>query len=681
MTELLYEASSLIERGAHAIVELKRLPDGTFAPKGRGQILRPGMKVKLPGVQQAEPGMGTKAATATISAVGAETSEGQSMKPEQIEVKLGDEHHVIPIDLSSAKLATGNQHGYATEQPSAEKPYQNEPHDPAKRENTRHYQTRPHDPTGKKSGRQIDPGQPAGGVDSPDKTKGKVYKPSGKKVGSGKPPAKKTTSTEKGPWDGPPKKKRSSKTPPGEPQTVDSMNTAVEKARAKSGWTPKEPQSPGTSDDHQQSLGSPHIKSKPHKKSKTQMDAGNSGEGLEDILKKSVEQQKKKNAAKKTLPTTAAPKGDGSLKSNAKLATAGAKKSKEGSVSLSKLGVGDHFEKDGEHYAVIEVDPDGYRISQRQDIDVSELDADSQTEAFGDIEVKRLTPSYSEAFEKAKGKKAEPSYEDEQIAAGIPKEELTKNAASNPDAVAAQNALDAYTKAGGTDQAIIAIMKAKAEAGAQPGSPAAEMDAAQKQIDTEPDAADPAEGGEGEAEGGLQPNTDAVDIGHMQPGQQFEMLDGSQWVYHKPVNPPFHIVKPLDGGKAKPLHEKYAPAKIAPAGGEATPSAPDAAAPGEDDLYDTLSKSVAQVKAENAMKGVDTSPTKGEGYHDGTELDGSPGRGPTGKLRNFNAMKPPKLKGIVAELEAFGKDPEALEKAKSALQYKGIWDKHSKPYS
>jgi hypothetical protein len=47
-------------------------------------------------------------------------------------------------------------------------------------------------------------------------------------------------------------------------------------------------------------------------------------------------------------------------------------------------------------------------------------------------------------------------------------------------------------------------------------------------------------------------------------------------------------------------------------------------------------------------------------------LADSPGRGPSGKLRNFQSMGADKLAGVVKDLEAYGKDPEALAAAQAA---------------
>lgn len=191
-----------------------------------------------------------------------------------------------------------------------------------------------------------------------------------------------------------------------------------------------------------------------------------------------------------------------------------------------------------------------------------------------------------------------------------------------------------------------------------------------------PQAAPPAMPAAG---GGLQKNTEGLNIGSMTPGTVFEMNDGTQFKYHKPVNEPFHIVKPLDGGKAKPLHEKYEPPMVGPLGGDegsgavpGTPEAPPARSADEGDLYDTLKASVDQQNAD-----IDTMHSAGYKSKEGpaplsatNNLATSPGRGPSGKMRNFKAMNPVKLKGVVAELEQHAGDPEALMAAKAALANK-----------
>jgi BRCA1 C Terminus (BRCT) domain len=50
----------------------------------------------------------------------------------------------------------------------------------------------------------------------------------------------------------------------------------------------------------------------------------------------------------------------------------------------------------------------------------------------------------------------------------------------------------------------------------------------------------------------------------------------------------------------------------------------------------------------------------------------SPGRGPSGKLRNFKAMSPAKLGGVIDDLAAYGGDPEAYDAAVAAAEAKGM---------
>lgn len=51
----------------------------------------------------------------------------------------------------------------------------------------------------------------------------------------------------------------------------------------------------------------------------------------------------------------------------------------------------------------------------------------------------------------------------------------------------------------------------------------------------------------------------------------------------------------------------------------------------------------------------------------GDVLTDSPGRGPSGKKRNFGAMGREKLERTIADLEEYGKDPEALAAARAEL--------------
>lgn len=243
------------------------------------------------------------------------------------------------------------------------------------------------------------------------------------------------------------------------------------------------------------------------------------------------------------------------------------------------------------------------------------------------------------------------------------KEAAAPSSPSSPEA----NALKAYEDAGGDDPAILDLLKNKAEM-------AAEMDVpAETSAPTAPKTAAPAAPDAAAGDGGLQPNTGAVGIKDMVPGQKLEMLDGTQWTYHKPVNKPFHIMKPVDGGKAKPIHEEYAPPKIGPAppGGADTGAVSDAPpAASSQDLYDTLKKSVDTAKHSGGKSGPIGNTIKA---HVAAQNEGitSPGRGPSGKMRNFKAMNPKKLAAVIAELQDHGGDAEALDRAQAALAAKG----------
>lgn len=187
---------------------------------------------------------------------------------------------------------------------------------------------------------------------------------------------------------------------------------------------------------------------------------------------------------------------------------------------------------------------------------------------------------------------------------------------------------------------------------------------------------------------GLQVNTTGLDIEHMKPGQVFQTGDGQQWEYHKPTaGGTFHVVKPVGGGKAKVFHKLMQPPMVgpAPAGGESgTSFAPDPKnalgfSPEDPNaLFDQLAKSVemAQTGGAAALKAHPNDPTKADyvAVQNKTagpdDLHNSPGRGPTGKLRNFKAMSVGKLKAVVSQLQSYGKDQEALAAAQAALAKK-----------
>ena len=178
-------------------------------------------------------------------------------------------------------------------------------------------------------------------------------------------------------------------------------------------------------------------------------------------------------------------------------------------------------------------------------------------------------------------------------------------------------------------------------------------------------AAAPAEPAAPEAPGGegLQPNTGSVNIESMTQGQVFEMNDGTQFVYHKPTpGGEFHIVKPVDGGKAKPLHAKYQPPKVGPAGsagGEASGAVlPDKAEPeaSDGDLFDKLAASVEQAKGgkvggKGALADYETGEKPGQVKPDGiAKLKGDtypqePTPGYTGKGWYEPIRQAPQLQG------------------------------------
>lgn len=61
---------------------------------------------------------------------------------------------------------------------------------------------------------------------------------------------------------------------------------------------------------------------------------------------------------------------------------------------------------------------------------------------------------------------------------------------------------------------------------------------------------------------GLQPNAENLSLKDVPLGSTIEMNDGGQYVVHKVVNDPWMVMKPVGGGKAKPIHKMLAPPKI-----------------------------------------------------------------------------------------------------------------------
>jgi peptidoglycan hydrolase-like protein with peptidoglycan-binding domain len=251
-----------------------------------------------------------------------------------------------------------------------------------------------------------------------------------------------------------------------------------------------------------------------------------------------------------------------------------------------------------------------------------------------------------------------------------------------PSANPNEAALAAYKAAGGNDPAILAALGAAPPSAT--GDPA--MDAQVQQA-----TADPAQ-----TAGALAMNTTGIDLASMSPGQVFQDSMGQQWVYHKPTpGGEFHIVKPVGGGKAKPFHGKMQPPMVSP--GPVKQAEPGPVAPGaEDDLFNKLSASVDLAKKGGLpvqQKGfAPNEPSVSEPRahpNDPTPADyvavqnktaepaagsigdpNSPGRGPTGKMRNFKAMSVGKLKAVVQQLQSYGKDPDALAAAQAVLASK-----------
>ncbi|MET0604395.1 MAG: peptidoglycan-binding protein [Baekduia sp.] len=92
---------------------------------------------------------------------------------------------------------------------------------------------------------------------------------------------------------------------------------------------------------------------------------------------------------------------------------------------------------------------------------------------------------------------------------------------------------------------------------------------------------------------------------------------------------------------------------------------------------DSVKAKVAAAAAKHGSPSVQTdhiapSADATPGTDDDADLSGSPGRGPSGKLRNFKAMSGTKLKKTIADLTAFGKDAEALEAVKAIAKEKGV---------
>lgn len=150
------------------------------------------------------------------------------------------------------------------------------------------------------------------------------------------------------------------------------------------------------------------------------------------------------------------------------------------------------------------------------------------------------------------------------------------------------------------------------------------------------------------------PNAGEKQLKDMEPGDTFYVgKHDLAYTFHKPVNPPFIIAKPVGGGKAKPFHEAFAPPFIGPSDSNGSPSTSSAApATNDADLYDALKKS------------LDTSaPAPPASF-----ASSSPARSSQGNLRNFKAMSDEKLIGLADEMKQHPNDVEAVKAITAELK-------------
>jgi hypothetical protein len=702
------------------LVKLKRLPDGTFAPKGRGQVLHPGMKVGVPtelsGPDGTNIGLDGKPdygeIEGTIKSVGNVSSTGKAMKPDEIEIDVGRSMGpgIYPISPGSAKLKD-------------EKPYQNQTTSERERSGGKTpYQNQTTAQRERSGGKKPSPKVAPGGPDSADKTTGERYKPTGKKVGKGKPPLKPATKKEKGPWEGPDLGHHSAKTPPGSPKTVDSDS----------------PQSPGTGGTEHEGaasalyeMGKDDLAEKFQNGTATDKDIADAVDELQAMYYDDIETLDADPDAE--VPEAAAAgiaamdelkelrgQGDGNMLATAKKPAApkspgtgknlfseddiaaaleksvkNAKANPKGKGKTAKPKKAKPKPKPGHM-------PQGAKQKGKGELPTAKKDAELKAEGKEPFGLNKTDASPDGKFkagdEVSATRKTGPlpgeegftkpgkylgyntdlkMHEVEIELDGQPAMAMFDDAdvsapggadGANPQ----QAALDAYKAAGGNDPKVLSALGDSEYADWEFDEEGfAKVDPADAPEDTmpDPDGADP---------DGLADNSEGISIENMTPGTVFEQSGGAhageKFIYHKPTaGGDFHVVKPVDGGKATVFHGKQVPPKIGPLGGDSpTPgdSSRASAMPSADDTYEKLSKSVAAVKSKqmvNDMKGIDTSPTTTPKM---MHLAGSPAKSPNGNYRNFKAMGVKKLTALVDELEAFGQDPEGLSLARAALAAK-----------
>lgn len=183
---------------------------------------------------------------------------------------------------------------------------------------------------------------------------------------------------------------------------------------------------------------------------------------------------------------------------------------------------------------------------------------------------------------------------------------------------------------------------------------------------------------------------DAKQIKDLQPGQRFMLSNGEEYEYHKPAKEPWHIIKPVGWSedndlKAKPMHGELPPPKIAPLPGEEPKMpTPDESANPEDMADDTQGFDEGKVDAifsqyQKVKDGDATPETKAEldklwtdivkemSKEDpavGTQMESVPPHDNDPKWQDVKPKKSAKDKALEMYVAAGGDDPEVI----SALQ-------------
>lgn len=178
----------------------------------------------------------------------------------------------------------------------------------------------------------------------------------------------------------------------------------------------------------------------------------------------------------------------------------------------------------------------------------------------------------------------------------------------------------------------------------------------------------------------------AKQVKDMKPGQRFMLTNGEEYEYHKPANGPWHIIKPVgwtedNDLKAKPMHGEMAPPKIAPLPGEAPKMpTPEQSANPEDMADDTQSfdeEKVDKIFAEyqKVRDGDATPETKAqldklwadivtemekEDPAIGLQMESIPPHDNEPKWQDVKPKKSARDKALELYVEAGGDDPEVI---------------------